>query len=42
MKFFQVMEAIADAAINAGWLFRCFAYAILAFCIVAPITVAAL
>lgn len=42
MKFYQVMEAITDAAINAGMLARCFGYACIAFCIVMPLTVAAL
>lgn len=42
MKFQFVMEAIADAAINAGMFARCCGYACIAFCIVMPLTVAAL
>jgi len=42
MKFQSIMDSIADAAINAGMLARYCAYAVIAFCIVAPLTVAAL
>lgn len=36
MKYDQFIEAIADAAINAGMLVRCAGYACIAFVIVAP------
>jgi hypothetical protein len=36
MKYDQFIEAIADAAINAGMFVRCAGYACIAFCVVAP------
>ena len=36
MKYDRMIEAIADAAINAGMLVRCAGYACIAFVVVAP------
>ena len=39
MSYDRLIEHIADAAINAGMFVRCCGYAVLVFCVAAPILV---